>query len=729
MNRSIHSLWQGARMGFGLACCLLLPSLMIAQLDRSRPPAPAPPPIVHLGEHASFTLGNGMRVIVVENRKLPLVSVQVRFDVPPVVQGDKAGYIDMFGELLATGTSTRTKEQIDEAVDQLGAQLFTTSDGVYASGLKRNLPALLAIVEDVTTNASFSAREMERVRKRALSSVKQRKDDPDAIAEVVGRSVTFGRTHPYGEVASEKSIGNVKQEHLVAYYKRFFRPGAGYLVFVGDITLKEAKALSKKHFSKWKVPMNARLNDDGVEVVEGLGEVRRLERPSVPSGQRRVVMVDRPGAAQSVIRVTFPLNLHPKDIRTMSAQVMNTILGGGVFNARLMQNLRENKAFTYGAYSNLEVDRFNGSFSASVSVRTEVTDSAITEILRELERIRMQPVTAEELELTRNYMAGSFARNLEDPRTVARFALNTYLNELPKDHYATYLKRLETVTAEDVTAAAQEFLHPDQAILFVVGDREKIQHKLPALAADPNMPILFLDENGEIFREVLKPAPGKTAEAVVEDHLNAIGGRSAIAAIKDMHLRIGTHIGKLGVVIHQYHGPNGTFRSESSADDMGMLQEIVFDGSRAVSRTPQGQEELTDIDLQEVMYSAAPVPEMDLSQIAERLTLAGITTVEGEEAYKVVMMTTAGTTISDFYSVTTGLKLRRIEQKFIQGRSMNVTTDYRNYQQEKGVLFPRIIQQGGGPMGEVVLTVEHIDINTGYPFSFFATGLPPLSED
>src|SRR5690606_26513028 len=196
-------------------------------------------------------------------------------------------------------------------------------------------------------------------------------------------------------------------------------------------------------------------NEDGTETVEGLGELRILQKPVNAGGTRRVSFVDRSGAAQSVIRVSFPLILPPNDIRAMSAQVMNTILGGGVFNGRLMQNLREKNAFTYGANSHLEIDRHNSSFTAMVSVRTEVTDSAVTEIMNEIERLRQEPITEEELEIAKNYMAGSFARSLEDPRTVGRFALNTFLNDLPKDHYATYLKRLEAITTEDVERAAQ----------------------------------------------------------------------------------------------------------------------------------------------------------------------------------------------------------------------------------------------------------------------------------
>ncbi len=719
--------------GFASLPCLILslflPSLMLAQFDRSTPPAPAPPPEVNLAEYGSFELSNGMRVIVVENQKLPLVSVQVRFDIPPVVQGDKAGYVDLFGEMLAAGTGLRTKNQIDEQIDQVGAQFFTNSDGAYASGLKRHLPTILDIVSDVMTNATFPEKELERVRTRYISSVKQRKDDADAIAEAVGRSVTFGRTHPYGEVPTERTLANVSASDLKAYYKRFFRPEKGYLVFVGDITLKEAKDLAKKHFNKWKVPMEATVNEDGTETIEGLGTIHFLDRPLGPSGQRRVALVDRPGAAQSVIRVSFPLNLHPKDIRSMSAQVMNTILGGGVFNARLMQNLRETRAFTYGAYSSLEIDRFNGSFTATVSVRTEVTDSAITEIINELDRMRNTQVTANEIELAKSYMAGSFARSLEDPRTVARFALTTFLNGLPEDHYATYLKRLEAVTAADVETAAKEFLHPDNAIIFVVGDKDKIQHKLPALAADPSVPILELDENGEMVREDLEPAPGVTADQVIGSYLKAIGGRDKVAAIKDMYISLATDVEGTLLTIQQWHVPSGQYRSEvtSVAEDK-VLEEVVFDGERAMRRGPQGTEELFDPELHEVRTMAMPVPELDPSKIAERISLGGRTTIGDEPAYKVAMATPVGGAISDYYSIDSGLKLRRIEKKFLGGRPVTITTDYKNYRPFSGVLFPTVIEQGGGPMGQITMLVEVIEINKGMPPNFFTTGLPPVQD-
>lgn len=707
----------------------LLPLLMTAQIDRSRPPAPGPAPVVNLGAHTVFSLANGLRVIVVENHKLPIVGVQVRFDNAPIAQGEMVGYIDMMGDLLATGTRTMGKAELDEAVDGMGASLFAGSDGVYANGLKKHLPELMRLVTEVVTAPTFPDVELEKIRKRYLSSVQQRQEEPDAIADAVGRAATFGLAHPYGEVTTEKTIQRIRREQVVAYHARTFRPKNGYLVFVGDITEKEAKSIAKKHFGSWSPsPITIDVDTNGIETVSGLGPINPLTKPKGPTGDRRVMLVDRPGAAQSIIRVGYPLNLHPKDLRALSAQVMNTILGGGVFNARLMQNLREDKGWTYGINSSMDADRFNGSFHTTVSVRTAVTDSAIMETLNEMERMRTDLVSDEELDLAKRFMAGSFARSLEDPRTVARFALNTALNDLPDDHYATYLKRLEAVTKEDVRAAAEAFLHPDNAVILVVGDKDAIFAKLEPLSRATEPAVLELDYNGQVYHEELTPVTDRSASEVVEAYLAAIGGRTAIERIKDLRSEVTTELGGAPVTLTQWYGPGGCYRSEMKVAGT-LVQEEILDGKRAVRKGQEGSEELQDIDLLDLMLNGYPVPEAHLAETTERLILGGSTNLKERLVYKVVMMTNGGSTVSDYYDAETGLKLRRVDQKFMVGRSMNIVTDYSDYKAEGGVLFPRVIEQRGGPMGSVAMTVRTIEVNKGLTPSFFKTGLPPVQEE
>ncbi|HRH39338.1 MAG TPA: pitrilysin family protein, partial [Flavobacteriales bacterium] len=440
--------------------------------------------------------------------------------------------------------------------------------------------------------------------------------------DAVGRMVLFGKSHPYGEITTDASLRKVDRAALVGYHKACFRPEKGYLVFVGDITEKEAKNLAKEHFAKWKPdPVSWVVAEDGTETIDGIGQVRSLKHVATPGGARRVILVDRPGSPQSIIRIGFPLNFQPKDLRALNAQVMNTILGGGVFNARLMQNLREDKGWTYGTGSSLDSDRYNGQFHTTASVRTAVTDSAIVETINEIERMRSGQVTAEELDLAKRYMAGSFARSLEDPRTVARFALNTYLNELLPDHYATYLKRLEAVTAADVQAAAEVFLHPDNAVIFVVGDKNSLLAKLEPLSRSENPIVLELDHNGEIFREELTPVKDRTAEQIMEHYIEAVGGREAINKVHTMRMETTMQMEGVKVDLTQWYGLNGAYRSKMVAGGMTM-QEEISDGKRAVRKTNgQPDEELLDIDLAELRMNAHPVQEMYMPGFADRIIL------------------------------------------------------------------------------------------------------------
>jgi len=724
MNSRAVTVHLNAAKRAACAALAFLPLMMNAQIDRTKPPLPAPPPAVRIGDHKSLTLPNGLRVIVVENRKLPLVGVQLRFDIPPMAQGSHAGSIELMGELLASGTVKHTKQEIDERIDRLGAQLATGPEGVYASVLRKHLDALLPIYTELVREPAFPELEFQSARKRMVSEVKQRKDDPSAIAEAVGRVATFGKSHPYGELATEKSLANLRREQPAAYHAKFFRPENGYLVFVGDISEKEAKSLAKAHFGDWKPAQRYTVvHEDGKQTIDGFGEVRFLERASTPSGPRRVVMVDRPGAAQSVIRIGFPLNLQPKDNRALAGQVMNTILGGGVFNARLMQNLREDKGWTYGCYASLESDRFNGYFSAGASVRTAVTDSAVVEVMKELERMRMTKVTSEELELAKRFMAGSFGRSLEDPRTIARFALNMHLNDLPKDHYATYLQRLEAVTIEDVQAAAEAFLHPDNAVILVVGDKRKLEARLAPLSWNQAQPVMELDADGNRYVEEFEPVRDLTAEQVIERHIGAIGGRDAIARIKDMRMGLTTELAGTPVEVMQWYGPDGLFRSQAKANGT-VLQEEAYDGQRGMRRSPMGTVELEDADLAELRFNGHPVPELHYAKEVERATLSGRTSIDGKPVLKVHLVLSAGGTVGDYFDEQSGLKLRRVELRSVDGKPMAITTDYSDYEEAGGVLFPRTILQSGGPSGEVSLKVTAIDLNTGLKPANFATNLP-----
>jgi predicted Zn-dependent peptidase len=687
---------------------ILLPSLMNAQIDRSKAPKPGPAPDVRVGKAHDSTLPNGMKVIVVENHKLPMVSVQVRFDHPPVAQGEIAGYQELVGELLTSGTARRSKEQIDETVDRLGAQLSGSTDGVFASSLKKNFPELLRLVYEVIAAPGFPVAEFEKARTRYLSNIKSRTDDPDQISEVVGRALTYGKRHPYGEVATEASLAKIKRDHLVAYYAHFFQPTKGYIVFVGDITEKEAVQQAKDLFGSWRGATNTSSVDaSGLTVVNGLGPVEFAGAPPKALAPRGMNFVDRAGSAQSVIKVVFPVELVPSDPMALPAQVMNTILGGGVFNARLMQNLREARAFTYGAYSNIEADRWCGNFSAGCSVRNDVTDSAVTEIMYEIERMRNEPVTPEELALAKSYMAGSFARSLEDPRTIARFALNIALYGLPDDHYATYLKRLDTISAATIHGAAQRLLLPDNAMVLVVGDKEQVANKLAPLSFTRN--VVLYDVNGDIHREQFElPPAGMTADDVLTAYVKALGGVEALGKVRTLRKEYEATVQGMTVSLLEQHSAPNKYAMSLGNGPM-VLQKLVFDGVRGKRSGMEGMSELVDEDLEDARQSAYMFPELFYRELDHKALLNGVVEVEGRKCYRLFIQKSSGGAFTDYYDQETHLKIRRVENQTSEEGNFQVTTDYADHKAVNGVLFPHTIHQNAGM--QFHFTAKSIEVN------------------
>ena len=387
-------------------------------LDRSVPPPPGPAPVINIGEYQSFQLENGLNVYVVENNKLPRVAFSLNIDRDPIFEGNKAGYIGMVGDLLKRGTATKTKAEIDEAIDFIGASLSTGSSSMYGSSLTRHTESLMNIMQDILMNPSFPADELEKLKKLQISNLASAKDDPGTIVTNIRNLIFYGKDHPYGEMMSEKSIEQISIEDCKSYFKKYWSPKQAHLAIIGDISVSDAKEMATKYFGNWK----------GEDIPQHeFSHPAKLEKT-------KVILVDRDQSVQSEIRIGYPVELNIGDKDFFSTKLLNQILGGG-FSSRLMQNLREDKAYTYGAGSGFATDDLIGRFSAGASVRNEVTDSAVYEFLYELDNIAAKGITESELKAAKAYLTGSFARSLEQPRTIAGFAINTAVNELPKDYY------------------------------------------------------------------------------------------------------------------------------------------------------------------------------------------------------------------------------------------------------------------------------------------------------
>ncbi|MDN4166177.1 pitrilysin family protein [Cytophagales bacterium LB-30] len=666
---------------------LLTFSQALAQTDRSKLPAPGPAPQINLGEYESFTLKNGLKVFVIQNDKLPRIAFSLILDVDPVMEGEQAGYISMAGQLMRNGTKTRTKEQLDEEVDFIGASLSTSSTGIYASSLSKHTDKLMALMSDVLLNPSFPVEELEKLKKRTLSGLQSSKDNPNAISSNVSNVVRYGAAHPYGEIETEATIEKIDLQSCINYYNTYFKPNVAYLAIVGDINKKDAEKLVNKYFGGWKK-----------------GTVPTHSYPAqVAPAKTKVVVVDRPSSVQSVINITYPVDLKPGTPEAIKTRVMNQILGGSG-TARLFMNLREDKAFTYGAYSSLSADELVGTFSANASVRNEVTDSAVVELLYEMNKIVKEKVTEEELQKVKNNITGSFARSLENPSTIASFALNIERYKLPKDYYANYLKTVEALTLEDIQATARQFVRPDNAYIVIVGNGKQI---VPGLGKFGE--IEYRDVYGKVYvPEVTDIPQGLTAAKVIENYINALGGKAKIEALKSINTEMAASVQGMNLTMKVVKTNSGKFLNEVSMPGM-TISKTVINGDKGYT-VMQGQKMNLEGDkLKEALQQADMFAEMNYEKNGVKTNLLGIEDVEGNKAYAIEVENAAGKKSTSYFDVQSGLKVKEATTVDTPNGPFNTSVSFSDYREVEGIKVPYVMTINQGMV--IKAEVKTVEIN------------------
>jgi predicted Zn-dependent peptidase len=645
----------------------LAASVAFAQVDRTTAPEPTPAKEINIGEPTTFTLKNGLKVFVVENHKLPRVAFSLTFDRDPVLEGDKAGYVSMAGQMLMKGTKNRTKAELDQDIDFIGANVNTFSTGMYATSLTKHQEKLMELMKDVLFNPAFPVDELDKLKKQTLSGLAASKDDPNAVASNVRGKLVYGENHPYGEFETEETVENITIEEIKSYYNTYFRPNIGYLAIVGDITPKEAKKLIKKNFSDW----------EKAEVPSA-----EYDMPTPPE-ETYVALVDREASVQSVINVAYPVNLPIGSEDVITARVLNQILGGG-FSSRLMQNLREDKGFTYGSRSSLSEDEFVGSFNASASVRNEVTDSAVNEFMAELAMINKEGVTQAELDAAKASIAGSFARSLESPQTVASFAINTARYDLPKDYYANYLKNLEAVSLEDVKAAAQKYILPNNANILVVGKGSEVAEKLARFGE-----VKYYNRKGNEYDPNDKSAlpADLTAEKVIEKYFEAIGGEAKIEAINSMKIVYAVSMQGQTLTFTEVKD-NQNYKQEVGMGPM-VMSKVLVNGDD-VKVLQQGQEIPLPEDTKSNIKSNTKIfPELHYADMGITTKLTGIETVNEKDAYVVEVTLKSGQITKSYFDTESGLKVKTsATQKGPQGE-MTVYEEYSDFAPIDGIMVPK----------------------------------------
>jgi len=662
------------------------------KLDRSKRPVAAPAPAIKMGAIQSFELANGLKVFVVENHKIPTVAYSIVLNVHPAMENDAVGLADITGQLLTSGTKNRTKDQLDNDIDFIGATLAASPTSLYGASLKKQQVKLLELMSDVLMNADFKQEELEKIKTQTLSGLATQKDDPDAISKNVKAVLNFGKNHPYGEITTEESVSKITLDNCNNYYKTYFRPNVAYLAVVGDVTLAEVKPLIEKHFSSWEKKDVPKQN---------------YKTPEAPT-KTRVAIVNKSGAVQSVINVTYPVDLKPNSEDVIKARVLNTILGAG-FSSRLFMNLREKRGFTYGSYSALNNDELVGEFSAYAKVRNAVTDSSIAEIMYELNRIKTEKVPQAELDGIKNFLTGSFAISLEDPETVAKFAINIDRYNLPKDYYANYLKNLAAVTVDDVYAMAQKYIRPENATILIVGDRNEIAPKLDKFSATKT--IEFYDNYGNVPTK-LKPTPANiTAKTVVDAYIKAIGGEKALNSVKDISIKrnADTQYGKISMITQQ---KNSTKYAMTAKMGSMTVQKIVYDGTKAVSSGMQGKKSLAGEELDEIKEEAVINQELQYEKLGYKLAIKGIEPINGNDAYLVELIDVRGKKSFEWYDVTSGLKVRSSKTTQTEQGAITTVSDFMDYKEYNGIKFPGTVSANFGPL-PLKLILESVEINKG----------------
>jgi len=616
-------------------------TVLSAQVDRAKQPEPGPAPEINLKEPQRFDLMNGLKVMVVENHKLPRVSVQLRIDNPPILEGDKAGVSSMTASLLGKGSKTIAKDDFEEEVDYLGARISFGSQSAFASSLSKYFPRVLELMADAALNPNFTQEEFDKEREKLLTGLKGQEKDAGAIASRVQNALAYGTDHPYGEVTSETSVNNIELKDVAEFYRNYFVPANAYLVIIGDINFEETKELVETHFTSW---------------TKAVPPSFSFSKPTEPS-YTQINFVDVPNAVQSEVSVQNLVDLKMADKDYLAALLANQVLGGGA-QGRLFQNLREDKAFTYGSYSGIGNDRFVPStFSASASVRNAVTDSAVVEILSEVDKIIKQPVTEQELQNAKSIYIGGFVMALERPETMARYAINLAAEDLPNDFYQNYLENINAVTVEDVQQAAQKYFTSDKARVVVSGKGSEVLENLESLKFDgKEVPVKYFDKYASPTEKPNYEAAipeGMVVNDVLNKYIDAIGGIEKLNGVE-------------------------SYSVMAEAEAQGMKLDLEM------KKTSKNQ------FMQDV------------------ITLEGVESVNGKNAFKVKVSDEK----TSFYDMESGLKVQDVTNAEVQGQQMTSIISYNNYQEVSGILFPFSIGQTMGPQSFEFI-VKELKVNEG----------------
>ena len=642
--------------------------LTIAMQAQDRPqPKPGPSPTINIKKPETFSLPNGLKVLVVENHKLPRVSFNLSIDNAPYAEGNKKGVDDLTSSLIGNGSTKTAKDAFNEEIDFLGADINFYSSGASANGLSKYSKRILELMAEGALMPKFTQEEFDKERDKLIEGLKTQEKSVAVVAGRVENVLAYGKNHPAGEYLSEETINNVTLADVQSNYATYFVPERAYLVIVGDVKTKDVKKMVEKLFGSWTKATAPRITYSNPENVK----------------YTQINFIDMPNAVQSEISLINTVNLKMSDADYFPVILANQVFGGD-FNSYINMNLREKHGWTYGARSSIGFDKnIYSKFRANAQVRNAVTDSSVVESLKELNRVKAEKVSDEMLNSVKAGYIGRFVMQVEKPATVARYALNIETEGLPANFYENYIKNINAVTPEDIMRVANKYFLADNMRIVVTGKGSEVISGLEKL----KIPMFYFDKYGNPTEKpaMKKPVPaGVTVKSVIDSYVAAIGGDKAVKAVKSIAYTGSTTIPQVPMPLSYTSKMDnkGRMAVELSMPGMGSIMKQVVNGNTAYMMQ-QGQKKVMEGEELAKMKENAVLFNETLLATKKGVMISGVEPMNGGDAYAVVDGDT-----TYYFDVKSGLKTAEAATEEQGGQKMTRVTNFNDYRAVKGVKVP-----------------------------------------
>ena len=672
---------------------LLHSGFSYSQIDRSQIPPSGPDPEIILGIPYEGELENGLKVIIVENNKLPRASFSLFIDSQRYSSKGKSGIGSLTSSLLGKGTKNISKEDFIEEVDFMGSTLNLNATGASGTSLSKYFPRLLELLSDGLLNPIFDQEEFTKERDRLLESIKENEKSVTAIASRVGNIVMYGKDHPYSEFTNEASINQIKFDDLEPFFKERFIPNNAYMVIVGDVDAEQTFNKIESLFKGWE---KGKVLDEDISVKTSFDKTE-------------IHFIDMPNAIQSEIRFQNLINMRKNSADYIPLLVANRILGGEP-ESRLESRIREDKGYAYYARSNFGSSKYASTvFNAFTSSRADVTDSSVIELLTEIDKIKKIKVDDIELRDIKSAYFGDFVRNSESPTTIAQYSVDIKVEELGGNYYKDFLRNVNEVTSEEILNVSNNYFKTNKGAIIIAGKGSELIDKLENLTyLGEKFKINYYDTEGNI---VSKPNynldTNISAENIIENYLDAIGSKQELSKITSIEMRATSNI--QGTVLEMYSIKNNQNQSKMEMSAMGMtIAKNVFNKYQGYNEVNGQRIPLSDIELEQAIINSALFSELNYDY--STIELIGLSSVEDEEVYELKITENK----SAFYSKVSGLKLKEVETQEVNGNLIINETYFKDYQEIESILLPREINQVSPSIpipGGITFKVISINLN------------------